>query len=83
MNISICDNILSCSVNSDEMFIDAFPVLDVSDMYVDSSGSPLTKMAKNVTIKGNTGDLSIRVNNIHMLNINNNDVPNIYTDNNN
>lgn len=82
MNISILDNILSCSVDSDEMFIDAFPVLDTSSMYVNSSGSPLTKMAKNVTIKGNTGDLNIRANNIHMLNINNNDVPNVYVDNN-
>lgn len=81
MNISILDNMLSCSVDSDEMFIDAFPVLDTSSMYVNSSGSPLTKMAKNVTIKGNTGDLNIRANNIHMLNINNNDVPNVYTDN--
>lgn len=82
MNISILDNMLSCSVDSDEMFIDAFPVLDTSSMYVNSSGSPLTKMAKNVTIKGNTGDLNIRANNIHMLNINNNDVPNVYVDNN-
>lgn len=82
MNISILDNILSCSVDSDEMFIDAFPVLDTSSMYVNSSGSPLTKMAKNVTIKGNTGDLNIRANNIHMLSINNNDVPNVYVDNN-
>ena len=82
MNISILDNILSCSVDSDEMFIDAFPVLDTSSMYVNSSGSPLTKMAKNVTIKGNTGDLNIRANNIYMLNINNNDVPNVYVDNN-
>lgn len=82
MNISILNNILSCSVDSDEMFIDAFPVLDTSSMYVNSSGSPLTKMAKNVTIKGNTGDLNIRANNIHMLNINNNDVPNVYVDNN-
>lgn len=81
MNISILDNMLSCSVDSDEMFIDAFPVLDTSSMYVNSSGSPLTKMAKNVTIKGNTGDLNIRANNIHMLNIDNNDVPNVYTDN--
>ena len=82
MNINILDNMLSCSVDSDEMFIDAFPVLDTSSMYVNSSGSPLTKMAKNVTIKGNTGDLNIRANNIHMLNINNNDVPNVYVDNN-
>lgn len=82
MNISILDNILSCSVDSDEMFIDAFPVLDTSSMYVDSSGIPLTKMAKNVTIKGNTGDLNIRANNINMLNIDNNDVPNVYVDNN-
>lgn len=82
MNISILNNILSCSVDSDEMFIDAFPVLDTSSMYVNSSGSPLTKMAKNVTIKGNTGDLNIRANNIHMLSINNNDVPNVYVDNN-
>lgn len=82
MNISILDNILSCSVDSDEMFIDAFPVLDTSSMYVDSSGIPLTKMAKNVTIKGNTGDLNIRADNIHMLNIDNNDVPNVYVDNN-
>ena len=82
MNISILDNILSCSVDSDEMFIDAFPVLDTSSMYVDSSGVPLTKMAKNVTVKGNTGDLNIRANNIYMLNINNNDVPNVYVDNN-
>lgn len=28
------------------------------------------------------GDLNIRANNIHMLNINNNDVPNVYVDNN-
>lgn len=82
MNISILDNMLSCSVDSDEMFIDAFPILDTSSMYVNSSGSPLTKMAKNVTIKGNTGDLNIRANNIHMLNIDNNDVPNVYVDNN-
>ena len=34
MNISILDNMLSCSVDSDEMFIDAFPVLDTSSMYV-------------------------------------------------
>ena len=71
----------TCSVDSDEMFIDAFPVLDTSSMYVNSSGSPLTKIEKNVNIKGNTGDLNIRANNIHMLNINNNDVPNVYTDN--
>lgn len=82
MNISILDNMLSCSVDSDEMFIDAFPVLDTSSMYINSSGSPLTKMAKNVTIKGNTGDLNIRANNIYMLDINNNDVPNVYVDNN-
>lgn len=83
MNISILDNMLSCSVDSDEMFIDAFPVLDTSNMYINSSDSPLTKMAKNVTIKGNTGDLNIRANNIYMLDINNNDVPNVYVDNNN
>lgn len=36
----------------------------------------------DLKIKGNTGDLNIRANNIHMLSINNNDVPNVYVDNN-
>lgn len=82
INVNISDNLLNCSVVTQEKFIEAFPNVDTSDMYVDTLGNNLSKMGKNITITGNTGNLPILVKNVHILEIRKNDVPNIELDNN-